>query len=52
MSEEEAFAYFVKKLEEVFIEATPFDACAAIVFEPVQGEGGFVPAPIEWVKAV
>ena len=52
MTEEEAIAYYVKKLEEVFIEATPYDACAAIVFEPVQGEGGFVPAPIELVKAV
>ena len=52
MTEAEAIAYYVKKLEEVFIEATPYDACAAIVFEPVQGEGGFVPAPIEWVKAV
>ena len=52
MTEAEAINYYVKKLEEVFIEATPYDACAAIVFEPVQGEGGFVPAPIEWVKAV
>ena len=52
MTEEEAINYYVKKLEDVFIEATPYDACAAIVFEPVQGEGGFVPAPIEWVKAV
>ena len=25
---------------------------AAILVEPIQGEGGFVPAPIEWVKAV
>ena len=52
MTEEEAIAYYVKKLEEVFVEATPYDSCAAIVFEPVQGEGGFIPAPIEWVKAV
>lgn len=52
MSEEEAIAYYVNKLEEVFIEATPKDYTAAIVFEPVQGEGGFIPAPIEWVKAV
>lgn len=52
MTEAEAIDYYVKKLEEVFIEATPYDSCAAIVFEPVQGEGGFVPAPIEWVKAV
>ena len=52
MTEEEAIAYYVEKLEQVFIEATPYDQCAAIVFEPVQGEGGFIPAPIEWVKAV
>ena len=52
MSEAEAIEYYVNKLEEVFIEATPKDATAAIVFEPVQGEGGFIPAPIEWVKAV
>ena len=25
---------------------------AAIVIEPVQGEGGFIPAPLAWVKAV
>lgn len=52
MSEEEAIQYYVDKLEEVFIEATPKEYTAAIVFEPVQGEGGFIPAPIEWVKAV
>ena len=52
MSEEEAIQYYIGKLEEVFIEATPYESCAAILFEPVQGEGGFVPAPIEWVKAV
>jgi 4-aminobutyrate aminotransferase/(S)-3-amino-2-methylpropionate transaminase len=42
----------VDKLESLFIEASPAKDVAAIVFEPVQGEGGFVPAPIEWVKAV
>lgn len=52
LSEAEAVEYYIKKLEEVFIEATPKDSTAAIVFEPVQGEGGFVPAPLEWVKAV
>ena len=25
---------------------------AAIVVEPLQGEGGFIPAPIEWIKEV
>ena len=47
-----AIDYYVSKLEEVFIEATPYESCAAILFEPVQGEGGFIPAPLEWVKAV
>jgi 4-aminobutyrate aminotransferase/(S)-3-amino-2-methylpropionate transaminase len=52
MTEAEAIDYYVKKLEEVFIDASPAEYVAAIVVEPVQGEGGFVPAPIEWVKAV
>jgi 4-aminobutyrate aminotransferase/(S)-3-amino-2-methylpropionate transaminase len=52
MTEEEAIAYYVEKIKAAFIEATPAQQTAAIVFEPVQGEGGFIPAPIEWVKAV
>ncbi|MBN7773646.1 aspartate aminotransferase family protein [Clostridium aminobutyricum] len=52
LTDDEAIQYYIDKLEEVFVEATPAEYVAAIVFEPVQGEGGFVPAPIEWVKAV
>ena len=52
MTEEEAIAYFIKRLEVVFEEASPAEYVAAIVVEPIQGEGGFVPAPFEWVKAV
>ena len=52
MTDGEAVKYFVEKLEHLFIEASPAKDVAAIVFEPVQGEGGFVPAPIEWVKAI
>ena len=52
MTEDEAIAYYVKKLEEIFVDASPAEYVAAIVVEPIQGEGGFVPAPIEWVKAV
>lgn len=51
-SEEEAIQYYLEKLDQVFEEASPADYVAALVVEPVQGEGGFVPAPIEWVKAV
>jgi len=52
MTDEEAIKYYVNKLEMAFIEAAPADSVAAILFEPVQGEGGFIPAPVEWVKAV
>lgn len=49
---EEAVAYYIEKLERLFDEATPADDVAAIIVEPLQGEGGFIPAPMEWVKAV
>ncbi|MGB8453421.1 MAG: aspartate aminotransferase family protein [Anaerocolumna sp.] len=49
---EEAIKYYIDRLNSVFEECSPADYVAAIVVEPVQGEGGFVPAPIEWVKAV
>lgn len=52
MAEEDAVAYYVESIEHIFVEGIPANEVAAIVFEPVQGEGGFVPAPIEWVKAV
>lgn len=51
-SETEAIAYYVERLKKVFEEASPAEYVAAIVVEPVQGEGGFIPAPIEWVKAL
>lgn len=52
MTDDEAIAYYIKKLNDVFEEASPAEYVAAIVLEPLQGEGGFIPAPIEWVKAV
>lgn len=52
MPEEEAVSYYISKLEQVFDQCSPPQYVAAIVVEPVQGEGGFIPAPIEWVKAV
>ncbi|MFZ2624691.1 MAG: aspartate aminotransferase family protein [Propionibacterium sp.] len=47
-----AIDYYVERLEEVFEEASPAEYVAAVVVEPVQGEGGFIPAPIAWVKAL
>ena len=52
MTEEEAIKYYIDSITDVFEEATPANQVAAIVVEPLQGEGGFIPAPIEWVKAV
>lgn len=52
MTEAEAIDYYVGKIHKVFEEASPADQVAAIVVEPLQGEGGFIPAPIEWVRAV
>ncbi|MDR2486879.1 MAG: aminotransferase class III-fold pyridoxal phosphate-dependent enzyme, partial [Clostridiales Family XIII bacterium] len=52
MSEAEAVDFYIERLESVFETHSPAKYVAAIVFEPVQGEGGFIPAPLEWVKAV
>lgn len=52
MTEEEAIDFYVDSIYKVFEECSPTEYIAAIVVEPLQGEGGFIPAPIEWVKAV
>ena len=51
-SEQDAIAYYVNELTRIFDEGVPANEVAAIIVEPIQGEGGFIPAPIEWVKAV
>ena len=48
----DAIAYYLSSLEQVFEQASLPEYVAAIVVEPVQGEGGFIPAPLEWVQAV
>ncbi|MCI6421538.1 MAG: 4-aminobutyrate--2-oxoglutarate transaminase [Blautia sp.] len=52
MPQEKAVEYYVKSIRDVFEQCAPADTIAAMVVEPLQGEGGFIPAPIEWVKAV
>ncbi len=51
-SDAQAVNYYIDRLNGVFEEGSPAEYVAAVVVEPVQGEGGFVPAPIDWVKAV
>ncbi|MBE5973564.1 MAG: aspartate aminotransferase family protein [Paenibacillaceae bacterium] len=52
LGDSETMGYYMEKLKKVFEEASPAEHVAAVVVEPVQGEGGFVPAPIEWVQAL
>ena len=39
-------------MNKIFDEGAPANEIACMLVEPLQGEGGFIPAPIEWVKAV
>lgn len=52
MPQEKACEYYLKSITDVFEQCAPADTIAAIVVEPLQGEGGFIPAPIEWIQAV
>jgi len=52
MNEEQALAYYIKQFKRVFEESSPASQVAAVVIEPVQGEGGFIPAPFEYVRAL
>jgi 4-aminobutyrate aminotransferase/(S)-3-amino-2-methylpropionate transaminase len=52
LAEADAVNYYLEKLEMMFQEYTPAEEVAAIIFEPVQGEGGFIIPPIEYVQGV
>lgn len=52
MPEEKAIAYYVERFLKVFEECSPAEHVAAVVIEPLQGEGGFVPCPIDFIKAI
>ncbi|MCH4166550.1 MAG: aspartate aminotransferase family protein [Megasphaera sp.] len=52
VTDADALAYYLKSLEEVFMYSSPAEYVAAIVVEPLQGEGGFIPAPLPWIKAL
>jgi len=52
MPQEKACEYYMKSIYDVFEQCAPADTIAAVVVEPLQGEGGFIPAPIEWITAV
>ncbi len=42
----------IQRLRDAFSTVVAAKDVAAIIVEPVQGEGGFVPAPVEWLRAL
>jgi 4-aminobutyrate aminotransferase/(S)-3-amino-2-methylpropionate transaminase len=49
MSEDQYVAFCINKLEESFISQVDPESLAAIIIEPVQGEGGFLPMPAAYL---
>jgi 4-aminobutyrate aminotransferase/(S)-3-amino-2-methylpropionate transaminase len=52
MTPPEASAYCLAELERIFVGGVSPDRVAAIVVEPLQGEGGFIPAPAGFLRAL
>ncbi len=52
MTPEDASKYCIQELERMFIGEVAPDQVAAIVIEPVQGEGGFMIAPPGFLRAL
>jgi len=52
MGEEEYIRFCADALERAFVTMVSPDDCAAIILEPVQGEGGFVPLPAAYLQRV
>jgi 4-aminobutyrate aminotransferase/(S)-3-amino-2-methylpropionate transaminase len=51
-SEEQWVQWHIEKLDDCFISVVDPGHVAAVVVEPVQGEGGFRPAPDSWLQRV
>src|SRR2546430_16598851 len=52
MAPQDASAYCIQELERMFVGEVAPDQVAAIVVEPVQGEGGFMVAPPGFMQAL
>ena len=50
MTEQEYVDWHIARLDHCFTAIVDPSHVAAMVVEPVQGEAGFVPAPISWLK--
>lgn len=49
---EQYVGWMIERLEDALISQVDPSALAAIVIEPVQGEGGFIPAPKPYLQAI
>lgn len=52
MSKDQYLQHCLRQLDHAFIAQVDPSAVAAIVIEPVQGEGGFVPMPTEFLQKI
>ncbi len=52
LGEEQALDDAIARLERAFVAQVDPSAVAAVVVEPVQGEGGFVPAPPRFLRRI
>src|ERR1700686_1051892 len=52
MTPQKASEFCIAELERMFVGEVAADQVAAIVVEPVQGEGGFIPAPSGFLRAL
>src|SRR5260370_963488 len=52
MTPQEASDYCIAELERMFVGEVAADQVAAIVIEPVQGEGAFMPPPAGFLRAL
>lgn len=50
ITEEAYLQYCINKLDEAFVSQVDPESLAAIIIEPVLGEGGFIPIPAAYLK--
>lgn len=52
MTQEEGVEFYLEKMEDFFLEYVSPEDTAAIILEPVQGEGGFVIPPLAYIQGL
>ncbi|QZY56514.1 4-aminobutyrate--2-oxoglutarate transaminase [Crassaminicella profunda] len=50
ISEQNSINYYIQKLEKFFLENVAPENVAAIILEPIQGEGGFIVPPDNYIR--